>query len=173
MNERGPDISNFLRKAETFVDLVSCRWILRGIWLVAAIPCFCLSLLGIAFGGNIVLSSSIFSNGWLGAFACLLIGVAGIAGIVGAAIRLSNIAESLAEHALRRITAKACLSVGLIASVVLLAAMAELIAPFFSLAPAVDWSKGIFVVLLFAATIGIMPLADSSAVTDQKRTTPI
>jgi len=53
----------FLRNAETFVDLIEVLWILRGLWLVAAIPCFGISLLGIAFGGNIVLGSSIFANG--------------------------------------------------------------------------------------------------------------
>jgi len=170
LNERGPYISKFLRNAETFVDLIEVLWILRGLWLVAAIPCFGISLLGIAFGGNIVLGSSIFANGWLGGFACFLIGAAGIAGILGAAIRLSNSAEALAEQTLRRITAKVCLSVGLVASIFLLAPMVDSLTGIYSLLFPFPF---LFGMVLFAATIGIKPLAESSAETEHKTTTPV
>ena len=83
-----------------------------------------------------------------------LLGFAGFTGIFGAAIRLANVEEKLASNARRRITAKVCLFVGLIAGIVLAAQLYGGAAFFFALVFPIPLLFGI---LLFAATIGIKP----------------
>lgn len=95
--------------------------------------------------------------------------MAGIAGILGAAIRLLNRAEALAEQTLRRITAKVFLSVGLVSAIFLLTPMGDSFFGIYSLLLPIPFLFGI---LLFAATIGIKPLAQSSAEPERKTTTP-
>ena len=157
----GHRISFLIRKTEAFVDSYPSLWALRLLWLCAAIPCASLSIFGIFVAGAAVVSNAFASEnipwGWIFSFVSL--GLAGLAGIVGAVIRLSNRAAELAIQNSRRRTAKVCLSAGLASATVPLVIAVEspggygflLFVPF------------LLGITLFAATIGIQPVNSGDA----------
>lgn len=110
-------MSALTTKVERAIDtpIVGVRLALWLVWLVAAIPCFLLSFSGIVYGGYMLFRVDDFGIA-ISALATFAMGMCGIFGILGAAIRLANRATLLANENLRRRTAKTGLFAGVFVS---------------------------------------------------------
>ena len=156
-------MSNLFEKAATFVDSETIRLVLWGVWLIACVPYSVLSLLGIYTGVVMGLSSPGLLHNWWDWVGLLLLSFAGFAGIFGATIRLTHSAEKLATNRRQRLTAKVCLSAGLLVGFLsILLILAESYNEVYWVLVSIPL---VFGSLLFAATIGIKPTSKLSDTT--------
>ena len=146
-------LKSLLKKIERAVDYPKFRLAFWTVWLVAAVPCLLVSLLGVYFGGVMVIRPLI-GGVTFAHLSAIALGFSGLLGICGAAIRLANTAGTLSESYVKRYTAKLTLMIGLLSAT--FPAVSVLITLKLSLEMlwVVPFIIGLF---LFLGTIGIQP----------------